>query len=181
VSTGGATESLASGIRFQHQEGQSEHIRVDGEMWSEIEHKEESPSTSLFPPDGLFERGVNTGTCIRKPSACQDLIIRCYEYVTSVDHLLGVPLESLDSIWNSATMKGVLGWSNQLAETRPPEQDRGVPRHRLAAIASRSEQSSKAEEKDHGSWKGHPRSFLLSKRYLDVIYTPTSAWIQRGL
>ena len=57
MSTGGATESLASGIRFQHQEGQCGFIRVDGEMRSEIEHKEESPSMSVFPPDGLLERG----------------------------------------------------------------------------------------------------------------------------
>jgi hypothetical protein len=45
-----------------------------------------------------------------------DFLIRCHEYVTSVDHLLGAPFESLDGIWNSATMEGVLGWSNQLAE-----------------------------------------------------------------
>jgi hypothetical protein len=29
------------------------------------------------------------------------------------DHLLDRPLESLDAIRNSATMKGVLGWLNQ--------------------------------------------------------------------
>jgi hypothetical protein len=29
------------------------------------------------------------------------------------DHLLDRPPESLDGIWNSATIKGVLGWSNR--------------------------------------------------------------------
>jgi len=47
-----------------------------------------------------------------------NFLVRCHEYVTLVDHLLGGPFESLDAIRNSATMKGVLGWSNQLAESR---------------------------------------------------------------
>jgi hypothetical protein len=48
---------------------------------------------------------------------------RCYEIITyqpqlgygrgTDDHLLDRPLESLDAIRNSATMKGVLGWSTQ--------------------------------------------------------------------
>jgi hypothetical protein len=32
------------------------------------------------------------------------------------DHLVDRPLESLDAVRNSATMKDVLGWSNQLEE-----------------------------------------------------------------
>jgi hypothetical protein len=54
-----------------------------------------------------------------------------------------------------------------------------VPRHRLAAIASRSEQSSKAEEKDHGSWKGHPRSFCY-QRGTSTSYTPQPRLGYRG-
>jgi len=40
--------------------------------------------------------------------------VRCYESVTLFDNPLGGPLESLDAVRNSATMKGVIGWSSQL-------------------------------------------------------------------
>jgi hypothetical protein len=36
-----------------------------------------------------------------------------YRRGVACDHLLDRPLESLDAIRNSATMKDVLGWSNQ--------------------------------------------------------------------
>ena len=56
----------------------------------------------------MFERGVNALGCVPESSSYADLLIRLYEYVTSVDHLLWGPFESLDSIWNSATMNGVM-------------------------------------------------------------------------
>ena len=59
---------------------------------------------------------------------CQDFPVRCYKDVTSVDDPIDCPHEGLDAIRDSATIEGVLGWSNQLAESRGHvrHEERGV-------------------------------------------------------